>query len=80
MIVVWVIFGLAVLVGLAGLAAVWIVANCSYRTASSRHLAWSSMASQLPPGSRLTGFEARSRTLVELSPTVDSSLENRGGR
>ena len=80
MIVVWVVFGLVVLVGLAGLAALWILANCGYRTASSRHSAWSRMVSQLPPGSRLTGVEARNRTVVELSPTVDTFLESRGGR
>lgn len=68
MVVVWIFFGLVALAGLAGLAALWIVATCGYRTALSRHSAWSNMVSQLPLGSRLTGIEAESRTLVELSP------------
>jgi hypothetical protein len=76
---VWVL-SVLLLVSFVALTALWINVQRGYRSTSSRHSTWSDMVSQLPPGSRLTGIDAESQTVVEISPTMIRSLESHGGQ
>ncbi|HEV2779668.1 MAG TPA: hypothetical protein VGX25_09735 [Actinophytocola sp.] len=76
-IVLWIVL---VLVCATWLAAEWLRARCRHQVAASRHSAWATMVSDLPPGSRLTGVELDARTRLEIGSTVQGTLESRGGR
>jgi hypothetical protein len=95
-IVVWIIFGLVVLVCLTVLGWCWISESARKGTAASRHETWRTISSELPAGSQLTGTEPDSQTIVRIGEArereraettrvtfvefTENPRESRGGR
>jgi hypothetical protein len=76
----WIVGGALGAICLVVIARAWIAGVFGQRRVASRYSAWVAIVRQVPPGSRLTGAEPDSWTMVDIGQVAQNSQESRGER